>query len=225
MCRIRNRIMVQMTAILVLAGSAANGEIIWQPPWVEDPSDPQWQGGTTTTQVWEFNDHPTNPSTVDNPFGQPFVDITGTYPDPVTGPGGDVINTWHIDTDGGELVIHVPNDPRTNARKVIFIQLTSDKGPLLGSPTSNPPGTVSYPKPAINHNGTGWYTYTAQIEIPFNPPQETITYTFPESTNISELVVNTICVPEPITLGWVAMTGLMMIRHRTRQIQTTRTLI
>jgi hypothetical protein len=205
---------------LVLSG-AAQAEIVWQPPWVEDPSDLQWQGGSVTHQVWEFNDDPIVPMISENPFGLAQIEVVGgSYPDPVIGPDGvTLLNTWHIDQDGGSLVISVPNDPRPNDRKVIFIQLTSDKGPLLGYPTSNPPGTVSYPKPAINHDGTGWYTYTAQIDIPFNPPFETITYCFPESTNISELVVDSICVPEPASLSLLAVGGLALLRRRCRAIR------
>jgi len=195
--------------------------MIWDPPWVENPSDPQWAGGVTTHQRWEFAENPGYPVALDNPFGQPYVELgNATYPDIVIGPDGVTeILTWHIDQDGGELIIYVPNNPLPNARKVIFIQLTSDKGALLGSPTSSPGGSVSYPKPAINHDGTGWYTYTAQIDIPFNPPEEYITYRFPESTNISEVVVDTICVPEPATLGVLicSSVGIAALRRRRHQ--------
>lgn len=95
----------------------------------------------------------------------------GPPTDYAPGPNGAIINTWHIDEDGGFLHIYVPNDPTPRDRKVIFIQLTSDKGALLGSPVSSPSGTISYPKPAIKHGPTSWYTYTAQIDIPFNPPE------------------------------------------------------
>lgn len=211
--------------LTVLVAVSAQGEMVWDPPWVENPSDPQWTGGVVTHQRWEFAEDPGYPVDAINPFGQPYVDLgsvnsgNATYPDIVIGPDGVTeIPTWHINQDGGFLMIYVPNNPLPNARKVIFIQLTSDKGPLLGSPTSSPTGTVSYPKSAINHNGTGWYTYTAQIDLPFNPVEEYIFYTFPESTNISEVVVDTICVPEPATLGLLlCMAGLVALRRRYRQ--------
>lgn len=208
-------------AILLTALTAvtAQGEMIWDPPWVENPSDPQWAGGVTTHQRWEFAENPGYPVALENPFGQPYVELgNASYPDIVIGPDGVTeIPTWHIDQDGGSLTIYVPNNPLPNARKVIFIQLTSDKGALLGSPTSSPGGSVSYPKPAINHDGTGWYTYTAQIDIPFNPPEEYITYRFPESTNISEVVVDTICVPEPATLGLLLSGGWALLCRRRRR--------
>ncbi|NLE37149.1 MAG: hypothetical protein GX621_03900 [Pirellulaceae bacterium] len=203
-------------------GGVATAEDIWDPPWLEDPTDPQWLGGVATYQRWEFDENPAWPVELHNPFGQPYIELGGaSYPDPVPGPNGAIINTWHIDEDGGFLHIYVPNDPTPRDRKVIFIQLTSDKGALLGSPVSSPSGTISYPKPAIKHGPTSWYTYTAQIDIPFNPPEEYITYRFPESTNISELVIDTICVgiPEPSTatmlLGVaIAACGLFGIGRR-----------
>ncbi len=207
----RRILKIGMCAFLLtaLVAVSAQGELIWDPPWVENPGDPQWIGGVTTHQRWEFAENPGYPVAMDNPFGQPYVELwSATYPDIVIGPDGATeIPTWHIDQDGGSLTIYVPNNPLPNARKVIFIQLTSDKGAMLGSPISSPGGSVSYPKPAIKHGSTSWYTYTAQIDIPFNPPEEYITYTFPESTNISEVVVDTICVPEPTTLGLLLFGG------------------
>lgn len=216
------RILKTGTCALLLTAMAtvsAQAEMVWDPPWVENPSDPQWAGGVVTHQRWEFAENPGYPVAMNNPFGQPYVDFNNaTYPDIVIGPDGlTEIPTWHIDQDGGGLFIYVPNNPLPNARKVIFIQLTSDKGPLLGSPTSSPTGTVSYPKSAINHNGTGWYTYTAQIDLPFNPIEEYIFYAFPQSANISEVVVDTICVPEPATLGLLLCGGGTALFRRRRR--------
>ncbi len=216
------RMMKARMCVLLLAATAAipvHAEMVWNPPWVENPSDPQWFGGVATHQRWEFAENPGFPVAMDNPFGQPYVDFSlATYPDIVIGPDGQtLIPTWHIDQDGGGLFVYVPNNPLPNARKSIFIQITSDKGPLLGSPSSSPTGTVSYPKPAINHNGTGWYTYTARIDLDFNPIEEYIFYNFPASTNISELVVDTICVPEPAaTAGLLAMIAPVLTRRKPR---------
>lgn len=204
-------------ALAMVVPVSAQAEMVWDPPWVEDPTDPQWAGGVTTHQRWEFDEHPSLPVDTQNPFGQPFVEVGGTYGDIVIGPDGVTpIPTWHIDEDGGRLMIYVPNNPLPNARKVIFIQLTSDKGPLFGSPTSSPGGVVSYPKGPIKHGPTSWYTYTAQIDIPFNPAEEFIFYEFAESTNISEIVVDTICVPEPASAGLLLCGGLATLLRRRR---------
>ncbi len=108
---------------VVAVPNVALAEDIWDPPWLEDPTDPQWSGGVATYQRWEFDEHPHFPVEAHNPFGEPFVELGGaSYPDPVIGPDGEtVINTWHIDEDGGFLQIYVPNDPTPRERKVIFL--------------------------------------------------------------------------------------------------------
>ena len=59
-----------------------------------------------------------------------------------------------------------------------------------------------------------WYTYNGLIRIPFNPPSERIWFGFPESTNIEEIVIDTICLPEPATLALVAFGGALVLRRR-----------
>ena len=207
------RLILVASAVLIF-GATAMAVDMWPAPWQEDPTDPHWVDGKTTEQRWEFPTDPENPVYVDNPFGDPVVEVVnGTYPDWVQGWEGGEIATWHVGPGEGKLRITVPNNPEPNKQKVIWVQVTSDKGPAPGGPVTNPPGTVSYPKPAVGLGGT-WYVYTAQVVIPYNPPYEVIEYTFPECTNIEEVVVKTICVPEPATLGLLALGGLALIRRR-----------
>jgi hypothetical protein len=208
--------------LAVLAVSVASAENIWQAPWEENPSDPQWQGGSTTTQTWEFAIYPDRPIIVGNPWGFPTINFRDASLEVVEGPVNAPTMTWHVDVNGGGVDIFVPNDPRGGIRKVIWAQITSDKGPFPGGPLTEPQGTVSYPKPAIQHPNGTWYTYTARIDIPFNPPGEIIRYVFPESANISEIVIDTICVPAPepgtfVLLGLGAVVGIgYALRRRAR---------
>ncbi len=209
--------------------ATAHAEDINDPPWVVTPSDPQWAGGVTTTQTWEFELQPNWPvdGGAGNPFGTASVSFpfgSATYPDPIPGPDGNTINTWHIDVDNALMEVRIPNDPTPRDRKVLFIQLTSDKAPLPGFPVSNPAGTTTYPIGPVGHGSTTWYTYTSQIEIDGNPSEELLSFMFQESTNISELVIDTICVdvvPEPGTATMLVGVALVSCvcsfrRRRTR---------
>jgi len=206
-----------LTVCVVLAAAGlALGEDVNPAPWEQDPGNPEWEGGVTTAQMWEFSVTQFDPNYVDNPFGQPEVTFTNAmWPERVVGPHGWEISTWHIGPGDGGVTIFVPNNPDLNKRKVIWLQMTSDKAPA--GLQSNPPGTVSHPEPAIQWPNGTWYTYTARIDIDFNPACETITYDFPECTNISEIVVKTICVPEPMTLGLLGLGGLGVLLRRRRK--------
>lgn len=205
--------------VVLAVGASALAERVTDPPWVADPTDPQWEGGSPTSQTWEFNTllpapH-TMPFEVDNPWGDPELTvINGDYPDwvPGTDPAGGEIPTWHIGPEGG-IDILVWNDPKPRDRKVIYCQITSDKSPGPNPPTV-PGGTTTLPVPPWQISGTPYYVYTAQIELPHNPEWEIIHYDFPESTNIAEIVIDTLCVPEPMTLALLGVGAAALIRRR-----------
>ncbi len=214
-------LMVAVGLMLVLSQTVM-GEDVVPPPWVTDPTDPQWDGGSTTFQVWEFAQDPYSDPYYENEWGPPEVIFTNATPQIAPGPflddtTGEPIDiwTWHIDGTGGIDII-VQNDPRPNDMKIIWVQITADKAPGPTSPSSNPSGTTTYPVPAWQHPNLPWYTFTARIDIPYNPEFEIIHYDFPESTNISEIVVDTICIPEPATLSLLVLGGLVMLRRRRR---------
>jgi len=208
--------------VLVFAG-AAMAERVTDPPWLADPADPQWAGGSLTSQTFEFKELLTDPTKavyVDNQWGDPeLMPINADYPDwvPGTDPTGGEIPTWHIGPEGG-IDILVFNDPRPNARKVIYCQITSDKAP--SNPPSVPPAGPSAPGGTGSPVGpswqlpNGWYVYTHQIDLPYNPPCEIIHYDFPECTNIAEIAIDTICVPEPMTLALLGVGAVALIRRK-----------
>ena len=216
------RQMTIVSCVLLAFAAAAVAERVTDPPWVTYPNDPQWVGGSPTSQTWEFNTllpYPhTMPFEVDNPWGDPELTvINGNYPDWVAGtdPTGGEIPTWHIGPDGldGGIDILVWNDPTPRDQKIIYIQITSDKAPGPTSPTV-PGGTTTYPQSPWQIGGTPYYVYTAQIDLPFNPPYEWIHYDFPESTNIAEIVIDTLCIPEPMTLALLGVGAVALIRRR-----------
>jgi hypothetical protein len=190
---------------------------VFNPPWVVNPNDPQWAGGSTTSADWEFGggglafDHPV---AVNNPFGtQQPISWVGASPTFVpVGPQGPFSGVWQIgDTGPGSFSIPIWNDPIERPRKVIHLQYTSDKS-STAPPSTNPPGTAS--AGGVAGHGGAWYTYEWTIVIQPNPPFEVVTVPFPAGTNIEEIHVATICVPEPAGLLSAAAAGLALLRRR-----------
>ena len=75
-------------------------------------------------------------------------------------------------------------------------------------------GPITYPNPHVQWPNGTWYTFNGLITIPGNPPEEWITFEFAASTNIEEIVIKTICIPEPTTLALLALGGVAAIRRR-----------
>lgn len=211
------RLVWTLCAVAMMAGAVLARDIN-PPPW--DPLLPN-----QTSQAWEFglgNPGP-GPTLVANPYGQPqALWEASTYWDGINGslipgPNGLPIPTWHVDQDWAGVWITIPNNPDPNKEKLIFWQITSDQAPEI-PPMTEPPGT-SGPDPygTAQWPVDNWYTYNGIIRIPFNPPLERIWFGFPASTNIEEIVIDTICVPEPATLSMLALGGLGVFLRRKRK--------
>ncbi|MBI4581523.1 MAG: hypothetical protein HY718_17615 [Planctomycetes bacterium] len=198
-------------AILLAAVSPAMAIRVFTPPW-------GWAGTSVTTQGWEYAGGGASlhePSYVDNPYGPPQIQWQGASPefDP-NGPGLTGVWTWHVDVDGGGFLISLYNDPEPRPVKYIHLQYTSDKA-ASGPPSTSPPGSAQAGG-AAGHAGT-WYTYEWTLTIQPNPPFEQIFVPFPESTNIEEIWVSSICtIPEPAAL-LLAVGGVWAMRRRPRR--------
>lgn len=231
----RNVVLIAMLALSV----PAMADDLWPAPWdaslpnqtMQAWEVPQYPGGTVIPFGMQFE-----PTRMENPFGGATLTFSPgeAGPWPVTieyvpdyhhPDSGLVVPTVHIGGPDGmptaDLVITIKNKPDENMKKLIFWQITSDKSPTpTGSgPTTSPPGTpLPSPYPQIQWPGGTWYTYNGLIEIRPNPAEETITFPgLVGSTNISEIVIKTVCVPEPATLGMAAAGALALLLRRRRR--------
>jgi hypothetical protein len=182
------------------------------PILADDLLPPDWRGAPHSTfQVWEFSTdaNPAEPDLSDNPFGSALATIYGEfdYPDMDTywlAKDHEHLGVWNI---GGSMSLEIPNDPRLGAQKLIRLQLTYD-----GSPTPDiaPQINVLASDNAavadfqlVEHTVLDdWYVHdTYDIVLEPNPQRETI-WLLPRFCQlyVDEIVVDTMCVPEPSSL-------------------------
>jgi len=187
-----------------LAASPAAADDLFPPPWRGQPN--------TTFGLWEF--YTPNPSPLPDeghyPFGPPSMAI---YP--------GVGQVWQSEWNGrtgvwplsGEIWLGIPNSPIQRPWKDIHIQLTwGPQAPgntpiVMSTQPISVPGTLVQTTPL----GSGWFHSVYTIRLEPNPSWEQILIT--GGIDVDELVVDTICIPEPATLGLLGL-GLVAIWRR-----------
>ncbi|MCD6304335.1 MAG: PEP-CTERM sorting domain-containing protein [Planctomycetes bacterium] len=235
--------MITAVGVIAVVAMTAAADDLWPPPW--DPTLPNqtyqaWEAPQEPDGTYFPPGTIFEPTCIENPYGPAtimFLPPENQPPDPAYGttiqwvedyhqdPPGMEIATWHVDgpeqnAPAADLVITIKNNPDDNLKKLVFWQITADKSitPQGDPPITNPPGTaLPSPNPQIWWTGS-WYTYNGLLEIQPNPEEETII--FPgllESTNISEIVIKTICIPEPATMAMLAAGGLLGLLRRRRR--------
>lgn len=194
-------------SILLLIGCTVFAEDLYPPNWRYDP-------GSTYAQ-WEFleNNVTPLPDNLYNPgLGVPALTVYPTKPWEQEWGGREGV--WAL---SGEIITEIENYPEQNPYKLVQIQITwaykHDYNPdepsivlsalqvtgapvdsivLLGSSTDvlEPTGEAGA--------GPNWNHTTYLFQIRPNPVIETIDIT--GSIWVDELVIDTICIPEPSTL-------------------------
>jgi hypothetical protein len=179
------------------------------PALADDLRPPPWRGlPRTTFQQWEFMDPNPNPmpDLMMNPYGMPQTGIIG--------------HAWMQDWDGrmgvwafsGDLVTHIPNVPdHPDYTKELWIQLTWEPQGLRGPQVlvDGLPGQLTGSVPV---GPAGWLHSTWVVYLPYNPPMENVL--IGGDIMVDELVIDTRCVPEPTTLGLLAIGGLCALLRR-----------
>lgn len=213
------RALVAVAALLALAAPAALAEDLYPPDWRGDPG--------STFQHWTFDAAPADPyyippDIVDNPFGDPA--IVDSY-------GGDSV--WYDTFEGHQGVQHfwwdfwidLPNDPEPRPEKEILVQFTyyeDDPGTWdHGTPTIDDvfitEGTFDISVVQELDLGGGWYYSQWAIHIEPNPDFESIHVIAADGYSeltLDQIVVDTICIPEPASLALLALGGLALLRRR-----------
>jgi len=196
--------------LFLLCAVPSLAEDLNSPGWRTDPPGQE----TTTYQAWEFgtDDNPVNPDVDLNAFGTAVASLTGSFP----------VTRWHAAHEGRTgvwqfddyILLDVPNSPEPNEYKDIWIQLTflAEEGAdpeILSQPYASEVEIVDH----VQLSDT-WIHGTYRVRIEPNPASELV-YIMPRDCTlfVDEIVVDTICIPEPASLA-LLVCGALVWRRR-----------
>jgi len=199
---------IAVGATLLLGSGVARADDLYPPPWRGTPG--------TTFEMWEFSDdNPTPPpDLVNNPYGMPSLHAwpgTGQF---WLDEWGDRQGMWPL---SGTIEVTIPNRPEPYPYKDIWVQLTWAKQvetstPVVWDMLSGVYGSLVQ-EIVLGPAPTGsWYHSIYQIHIEPNPASEIVK--IDGTLVVDELVIDTICVPEPSTLALLGFAALMILRRR-----------
>lgn len=200
-----------------------------------DMVPPGWRGQEGSThQQWTFEngDNPAAPEVISNPYGSASADITvaefgsGWLPQL---PGmGTQTGYWDLGGVGlggtgpdGSIVIDIDNRPLTtpDSWKEIWVQITYFKDITLAPVVTVPGATLlSQQTLLVEHISTGgdWKLDQSVWRIQPNPLHEQVLVTADHlmGSVVDQVVIDTICVPEPAMLSMLALGGALVLRRR-----------
>ena len=189
----------------------------------DDLYPPPWRGEEGTTYArWEFltDDNYPPPDDEFNPYGPAQMEVWPGMGQEWWPEWGGRIGVWPM---SGVARAVIPNRPEPFPYKDIWVQVTwaaqvPNGFPLVWEEDSGTQSSIlneiqleptNEPPPA----GEFWYHTTYLIHLEPNPPFETVR--LDGSVMVDEIVIDTICIPEPTTIALVCLVaGLALLRRR-----------
>ena len=202
-----------MTVAVVFGSSVASvkADDLYPPPW-------ERLSAGTTYQAWDFAaiTDPVVADTYYNPYGTPTATINGgtwafLY--------DNHIGIWTLGSKDS-IDLYIPNTPLNfDTYKEVWTQVTwqPDAGPApvvtvdYGS-GSSVVSTLQFTAPA----GSGdWLQSVYLADLPYNPTSEDVIVM--ETGDVGQIVIDTICIPEPSSLALLALGGISLLSYASRK--------
>lgn len=180
----------------------------------------KWSRGSegSTWQEWTFdeNDNPAAPERRFNQNGNPVAVMTGT--------NGSVPFGWYASTLGGtgvwagdtlNVVLNIPNQPQQNPYKIVWFEAIYRATTIVQDPLLSVAPGFQWERFYYNNGGTAnaWRTMIAGFKVWPNPTQEAVSISLWGTGGfVTAMSVDTLCVPEPVTLLLLGLGGLVLRR-------------
>ena len=175
----------------------------------------------TTFQAWSFSEsnNPAIADIVENDFGDPTLDITinsatGMHLTSYNGRSG----VWKL-TALDLIDVNIPNTGinTPGTWKEIWMQIiySDPAGSGDAVPIATDPDYTSLVRESSQSLANDYLLDTYKIIIEPNPPsQELLTMAIQCNIYVSAIGIDTICIPEPATIGMLGLGGLLLRRKR-----------
>jgi len=192
-------------ALLLVGGISAPADDVFPAPWRGE--------GNTTLQATTFSQSGNLVwESVDNDYGTPEIwmyEDTWQWNAEAEGRSG-VVSWTSAGSHGQGFSMNIPNTPDPNRQKLIWIQVTyrGDAASIWEAVGMGAGGGSWGPGLAplvdsFTHND-GWITDARWMVLAPNPPGEFIGVRWSGAGMVDQLIVETICVPEPTTWALLA---------------------
>lgn len=202
-----------MTVAVVFGSSVASvkADDLYPPPWTRG-------GPGTTYQAWDFATitDPVNADTFYNPYGTPTATINGGswsyFYD-------NHIGIWTLGSKDS-IDFYIPNTPLNfDTYKEVWTQVTwqPDLGPapVVTVDYGDEESVVSTLQFTVPAGSGNWDQSVYLAFLPINPSSENVIVT--EVGDVGQVVIDTICVPEPSSLALLALGGISLLSYASRK--------
>lgn len=203
------------------------------PSFADDLFPPAWRlsNPTATVQEWDFNSSNLPLAPDGNIWGSGGGGFVNPYGTPLLTQATSAIHMASVFGRNGVYVMpggppmmefYIPNDPLGAGPKEFWVQISWFAGGTPFRPDVTLFSTAySGPLSLINEftMPDGWNHSTFAVTLPSKPSSERLVLNnfSPVGIAVDQVVIDTICVPEPASLAAIGLGCAMLIKSRRRQ--------